>query len=388
MGHDRKSAAIARVFLALTDARSEELQLPAWVKAHLDRHPELRNKLEQGELVGIGHAQENPVPRPAATARSSVLLFPVIADGALHAVIGVISHLQGPQPSQEEIETIRHICHYVAPLIASLRATEKRAARATEESEALEASVQMRSHLQHNTAHELRTPLAAIRGYARMILDGRAGEINNTQREYLSVVTENTNRLINLVSWMSYVAELGSQHLRLSTFDLRDVWAECVKANQKVLTEKSISVKEQIPNESFDIIGDREKLFYVFNHLIAAAVKFTNSEGCIVAEFSHGRDREVTVKMSDTGADIPAEMLNKIFNRSFSAIPAQPADADFTTFSLSGVYDIVGMHGGRMFMNSKAGEGSTLLFTLPDVMSGGEEKLSHEQAVNSSRRRR
>src|SRR5262249_62137277 len=122
----------------------------------------------------------------------------------------------------EEMETLRQLGYAVAPLLVPLEEidnlrrenqelrngmqsaskTDEDLARVLEQKNALDAVLQMRSHLQANVAHELRTPLAAIRGYTRMILDGRGGEVNATQKEYLRIVTENTNRLIGLVSWM------------------------------------------------------------------------------------------------------------------------------------------------------------------------------------------
>src|SRR5262245_60370437 len=75
----------AEVVVGLMDLESQSLQLPSWIKAHLDRHPPLYKKLEQGELVGISPAQDK-APRPATAARSSVLLFPIIMDGVLYGV--------------------------------------------------------------------------------------------------------------------------------------------------------------------------------------------------------------------------------------------------------------------------------------------------------------
>jgi len=222
-----------------------------------------------------------------------------------------------------------------------------------------------------------------------MIIDGRAGEVNETQSEYLRIICENTNRLINLVTWMSRITNSGVQHLHLDSFDLRDVWTECVKASEHALNQKSIKLEQYIPDEPFLLIGDREKLAYVFTHLLATAVLFTNAEAAIVATFSHGRQREITVKISDSTSVIPPETLDRIFDRPLNAIPVLPAEGmDGRGLSLSGAYDIIGMHGGRLFVNSKAGQGSTFLFTMPAVASDGEEKSGDEQVFNFSRRRR
>jgi signal transduction histidine kinase len=396
------------VFFGLADSTAKALQIPSWVRSHLDRHPALHKKLEQGEMAGIGHADENPVLRPASTVRSSVVLIPLIDENLLQAVVGLASPLDGPQPSAEEIEAVRQLADNASPILSrlqeidrlrresqELRKAMQSASKVTddfagvvEQKNALEAVLQMRSHLQANVAHELRTPLAAIRGYARMILDGRGGEVNATQKEYLRIVTENTNRLIGLVSWMSYLAELSVQHLKLSTFDLRDVWAKSVESCRPLLSEKSLSLTEVIPDESFVLVADAEKLGYVFNDLITVTSRLSDTGGVVTAEFSHGREREVTVKITGKGQPFPPEKLTGIFDRSFNSIvkpAAQNMDAGAT--SLSGVYDVVGMHGGRVFVSSTAGQGATFLFTLPAINSGGEEN-SHEQAINSGRRRR
>jgi signal transduction histidine kinase len=95
---------------------------------------------------------------------------------------------------------------------------------------------------------------------------------------------------------------------------------------------------------------------------------------------------DVTVKVSGTGQSIPPEKLSTIFERSFNAI-AKPAaqNTDAGATSLSGVYDVVGMHGGRVFVSNTTGQGASFLFTLPAIIISGEEK-SHEQAINSGRR--
>lgn len=390
------------VFVGVLDRESKSLQLPVWVRSHLERHQGLATKLEQGAMVGISHSEENPVPRPASTARSSVVLIPIIDDATLIGAIGLVSSLGGPHLSAEEVEGVRQLAHETAPILARLLeiaslmskaqefyGKEERAARAeaslataVEEKSRFNAFLKIGWHVQSNIAHDLRTPLAAIRGYARMILDGRSGDINDTQREYLRVITENTDRLINVATWMNQVAELSGQNFNLSTFDLRTVWAESVTTNQQDLANKSLTLTEQIPEESFEIIADREKLAYSLNELIAAAIKLAELGSVITAAFSHGREREVMVKIVASGSSIAPDAL-RISDRTFnSSVNPQTQN---TNEGLSRVHEIIGMHGGRMFVNSASGQGSTFFFTLPTVTIDGEDK-SHEQTVNFGRR--
>jgi signal transduction histidine kinase len=397
----------AEIFFGEVEAESKLLLLPVWIRSHLERHPFLQKKLEQGEMVGITATEENPVPRPAPAARSGVVLVPLITASRLNAAIALVSPSETPQLSSEDIEAVRQFAHDVAPILARLQTIERlrretrelqakvdRAGQAEEtltslsaERNGLDAVLQMRSHQQVNIAHELRTPLAAIRGYARMILDGRAGEINERQRDYLRIVTDNTNRLIALVGWMSYVADLSERHMKVSAFDFRGLWTECVTANRDKLAEKSLKLSQRIAEEPFVMIGDREKLASVLDDLIDAAAKLADNGGTLTAELSHGREHEVSFKLSETGAALPADAVSQIFDRPFNTArkPSAP-DAESSALSLSAVYDVVGMHGGRFFVNNSAGQGANFLFTLPAI-TASEEK-NHEQAVNSSRRRR
>jgi signal transduction histidine kinase len=394
------------IFFGLLEPVSNTLQLPAWVRSHLERHPGLALKLEQGAMVGISHADDSLMLRPASAARASVVLIPIINNGTLLGAIGLVSSLDGRHLSAEEVEGVRQLSYDAAPILARLlqidaltrkneelvhnaervARTEANLAKTIEDKNIRDALLKMGWHLQSNVAHDLRTPLAAIRGYARMILDGRSGEINDTQREYLRILTENTNRLINIVSWMSHIAELTAQHFSLTTFDLRHVWAEALTASRQRLAAKSLTLTERIPDESFEIIADRESLSYVFNELITAAVKVAGEGSAITAEFSRGREREIMVKITASGSSIAPEVLSKIFERSFnSSVKPGMTTSDDAGINLSGTYDAVGMHGGRMFVNSTSAQVSTFLFTLPAVVVGGEDK-SHEQAVNFGRR--
>jgi signal transduction histidine kinase len=366
----------AEVVFGPTEPGSNALQLPSWMKAHLERHPALYRKLEQGELVGISHVDQTPGPRRAAAARSSVLLFPVISGGILHGAIGLTSPMDGPQLTQDDLEMVRQLAQQAGPVYARVAELE----RVHRENAEMKSLLQMRSHLQSNLAHELRTPLAAVRGYTRMILDGRAGQPSDTQMEYLRIVGDNTTRLINLVNWMSHVLEISSDDFQLSKFDLRHVWQECPKT---AITGK---ISEQIPDEPFQIVGDRRRIARVFEHLVAASQKLATADSSLLVQFMRGREREITVKVSDAGAVLPPELLTRIFDRSFSSVPMPLAQKpDGSELGLSDIYDIIGMHGGRFFVNSKTGQGVTFLFTLPAVELGGEEKVSHEQAVNSGR---
>jgi len=345
---------------------------PSWLKSHLDRHPELSRKLNRGEMVGITHVEGSTTPQPASGVRHNLLLLPILPmPDVLAGVIGFVVPVEELQHSEDEVELVRGVSQFVGPIVARLEELESLRSDRRNYA-ALQAILEMQTHMQSNVAHELRTPLATVRGYTRMILDGRAGEIPQTQRNYLNIVTDSANRLINLVNWMSYVLQYGVQHMKLGAANLKELWTACVKVHQVVLTEKSITLQQQVSGDAFLTTCDHAKMEYAFSSLLANAIAHTPTGGRINVEFSRGRHGEFTFKITDFGEGLPPEQLNKIFERhyasSFSAL--NPSD-----FGLAGVYDIIGMHGGRLFVNSRTGEGSTFLFTLPAVRQDSEEKL-------------
>ena len=387
------------VFFGLFDVASKVLHVPSWLRSHLERHPGLIVKLDEGEMVGITHEPDTSARR-AGAAPASVVLIPLLSDGRLQAAIGLVSPLDGPHLSAEEIEAVRHIAHEASPILARLHEIEslrrqnrelaEKAERAAiaeanlakviDERIRFEALIKIASHVQSNIAHDLRTPLGAIRGYAGMILDGRAGDTNDTQREYLRIITENTNRVINIANWMSHVADLGGQPIAVGAVDLRELWAESVRAAQGLFSSKAITLTQRIPQESFEIIADREKLGFAFQEILSAAVKLSEAGSAIAAEFSQGRQREVIVKITAKGSGIRAEALSGIFDHSTSTAGVSQTDKE-RQMNLSSVHDVIGMHGGRLFVKSAAGEDCTLWFTLPNITLGSEDK-SHEQTFN------
>jgi signal transduction histidine kinase len=279
--------------------------------------------------------------------------------------VGAVFPSEGPPLSNDAAEALRRIVRRAAPIVARLSEIEK----LRHQNRELTALLQMRTHLQYNIAHELRTPMAAIRGYARMIVDGRAGEINQTQRDYLTVITENTNRLIDIVSWMSRVAEKTGETFKLDSFDFRSAWSDSVARQEESLKAKGVRMQAAIPEESFEMIGNRDQLVQAVESLIAVAAAYARENGTIAAELSHGREHDIVVKISDNGEGLPPEALARLTER-------QPRQAGSVSSAaapgLSQLHDVIGMHGGRVFVSSKAGQGSTYIFTLPAVSYGGE----------------
>jgi two-component system phosphate regulon sensor histidine kinase PhoR len=222
---------------------------------------------------------------------------------------------------------------------------------------------QTRSQLIANLVHDLRTPLVSIRGYTKMILEERAGTINSTQREYLTIVTENTNRLVQMLNSLLQLAT--TQPLHFETLDMRSLWQAALAVVRPHAQQKSVKVIERIPAEPLVILGDKQKLMEVFTNLLSNAVKFTDQGGEVALELSGKNEGEATVTISDTGVGIPAELVEKFVERMSPPDGSSATIRESLGVGLSVVHDIIRLHGGRLSVSSKAEEGVTVFITLP-----------------------
>src|SRR5262245_582638 len=145
----------AEILFSYVENRSRSLSLPMWIQSHLEKHPGLRHRLDDGEMVGFSNVEDGPVREQVNGGPSSVVLVPIVSDATLHAVIGLVSAVKDPQPSAEDIESVRQLAHVAAPILVRLCTIEK-LRTAVEERNALQVFAQMRSHLEANIAHDLR----------------------------------------------------------------------------------------------------------------------------------------------------------------------------------------------------------------------------------------
>jgi len=258
---------------------------------------------------------------------------------------------------------LRVLAPVSAALIGALRDADALRRTADEH----EAILQINSHLISNVCHEFRSMLTAVRGYSRRMLEGRDGAITDAQREDLTVVLRNTNKLLDLVSHsLPFVAE---QRLRVEFFDLREVWRSARQRVQLRLTEKCITVREQIPSEPFTVAADRQRLAVVFEIILSSAIQCSANGTEIAAQFLRGANGELTARVIAAGEALPAHLIDRnLAHQDESALEAAGTN-DLQMAGLSLVHDMVWLHGGRMAVMSTAGEGTVFVVTLPPPTS-------------------
>ncbi|MFK7802407.1 MAG: ATP-binding protein [Anaerolineae bacterium] len=222
----------------------------------------------------------------------------------------------------------------------------------------------MRDDFFHAIIHELRTPLATILLYARMLLKGTLNDEEKTQRFLKNIETE-SDRLQAMVRQMLQHAKLeASEFLRTNELlDVNGVFNEILPAMKDRATEKGLIFEAQIPENLPNIMGDRETIYMVIKNLIDNAVKYT-LEGKIqvIAEV---KKNKIHIDVADDGIGIPKQAMSQLFGRFFRAQTAVEKGIAGTGLGLNMVKEGVEKHGGKIKVKSEAGKGTTFFVELP-----------------------
>jgi signal transduction histidine kinase len=216
-----------------------------------------------------------------------------------------------------------------------------------------------------NMSHELRTPLNAILGYTELILDRIYGEPSEKMRAVLERLQSNGRHLLGLINDVLDLSkiEAGQLTLSLEDYSLSDVVHGVVSAVEPLAAEKRLAFKAEVAPGLPTGRGDGRRLSQVLLNLVGNAIKFTDKgEVAIRASLANGA---FTVAVCDTGPGIPPADQAKIFEEFQQADSSITRKKGGTGLGLAIAKRIIEMHGGRIWVESAPGEGSTFYFTLP-----------------------
>ena len=289
-------------------------------------------------------------------------MVPVSHNARVEALVGIVTQ-SADGPAAEQLDVLRALSRVSGPFVASLRDAQRLRRKVDE----LEALLQIKSSLMSHLSHELRSLLAAVRGYAKRMADGRAGAIGEAARHHLSVILRNTDKLVDLASHtLPFVTE---QVLRIESFDLREPLENVLKRMQRRELERFEAITLQIPPEPFLVTGDRERLAVVFGILLAAATEGAGGQAKTTIQFLRGAQKEVTVKIF-AARELPLSVMERIFEHHHESTPAVQHEDKAGAPGFSLVHDLMWLHGGRITVTSGSGEGAVFLFTLPPAELG------------------
>jgi signal transduction histidine kinase len=221
-------------------------------------------------------------------------------------------------------------------------------------------------------SHELRTPLTSIQGYVKLMVAGHAGELNEIQQEFLTTVSRNTDRLIALVSDLLDISriESGRMELVLEPLVLTEIVDREMESLRAQVEEKDIEVLTDIEPGIPRVKADSHRLGQIVSNLVSNAVKYSPN-GSVVKISANQIGMNVLVKVVDAGIGIGPEERGKLFQRFYRGSSDEVRSAWGTGLGLAITRHLVEMHGGKIWVESEKGHGSTFSFSIPAVLDAG-----------------
>jgi two-component system phosphate regulon sensor histidine kinase PhoR len=225
-----------------------------------------------------------------------------------------------------------------------------------------------------NVSHELRTPLSLIKGYTETLIDG-AKENPEVAAKFLATIDRNAERLKLLIEDLLTISELESGRLRmnLQPVALRGVVSKVFSDLTSKAQARKVTLRDEVPE--LRVSGDADRLEQVLGNLVDNAIKYGAQSGTVIVAARALDGAQVEVCVQDDGPGIPADALERVFERFYRVDKARSREQGGTGLGLSIVKHIVQSHGGRVWARSEPGQGTRFFFTLPADAAAVQERL-------------
>jgi len=217
-------------------------------------------------------------------------------------------------------------------------------------------------------AHQLRTPLSAIKWTIKMILDGDVGEISKEQRELLNKSYKSNERMIKLINDLLNVTRIeeGRFLYNVQKQDIIKIIKDTISPLREMAKKKGLEFETRFPRGRVPKVEvDLEKIGLAIQNLVDNAIHYTKSGKVEVSLKFEKEKNRFLFSVKDTGIGIPKSQQKRIFTRFFRAVSAIRAETEGTGLGLFITKNIVEAHGGKVWFESEEGKGSTFYFTLP-----------------------
>jgi GAF domain-containing protein len=290
----------------------------------------------------------------------AIIAVPIVREGRLLGGFAVNRHTPGEFPP-ETVDLLRTFATQSALPIQNARLFREIADKSAQ----LEAASRHKSEFLANMSHELRTPLNAIIGFSEVLGERMFGELNDKQAEYMKDIHASGQHLLSLINDILDLSkiEAGRMELEVSDFDLPSAIENALILVRERAGRRGIALGSAIDPTLGAIRGDERKVKQVLLNLLSNALKFTPEGGRIDVRAATN-DGMAELSVTDTGVGIAPEDQAVIFEE-FRQVGAADKRVEGTGLGLALSRKFIELHGGRIWVTSQVGAGSTFAFTLP-----------------------
>ena len=311
-----------------------------------------------------------PYSAIAALRLKAFLVSPMIARGRTVGVLSADNRVSRAPIPAHIVDLLHTFAAQAAVAVENARLFQE----IQEKSQQLEVASKHKSQFLANMSHELRTPMNAVLGYTDLILDNIFGDVPEAIRDTLERVKANGHHLLRLINDVLDLSkiEAGQLTLSLGDYSMGEVVHAVVSAVESLAAEKKLALKATVPADLPPARGDEGRITQVLLNLTGNAIKFTD-EGEVSIE-ARTSDGAFVISVSDTGPGISEADQQTIFEEFRQADSSSTRKKGGTGLGLSISRRIVELHGGRLWVESTPGHGSTFSFTLPIRMEHQAER--------------
>ena len=291
--------------------------------------------------------------------------FPLVVSDQL---LGVLAVYHRRPLDRNTIELLTLFAQHAATAIQEAHlfhlATEQ-TARLTALNLELHRANQHKAEFLANMSHELRTPLNSILGFSQLLLEGDGGALTGDQRQDVDIIAQNGQHLLALINDLLDISRLeaGKAQLHRGEVEVEPLISECVDSISSLAKTKKLDLTASVSAEVGRVFADGPKLKQVLLNLLGNAIKFTETGSVRVTAERQGAELRVSVR--DTGIGVPAEDSERIFESFQQGKSGMTGKYQGTGLGLAISRQLVEMHGGKIWVKSTAGQGSTFTFTIP-----------------------